>query len=374
MRRRSRALLSWFQVSCVIAFVLGLSGCGSGLSNVARLGADSIPREKASTFLCGNWRKPTPGPGATPTPGGCTHRAPHGGEAFEVVEVRGWITWGASSSNNADPDYHYDIRLDPDNPPRLLTGPHAEDIIPLSLILHPENVIEAAEDDTIYERREKLRQFRHPDNSDVYVGNNLKIEIHWWDKTRWGAVPRDWVEADDVDGDPNIHWPFHPQRPLDFQPGEIHEGDYVRMVGTLWEDEPHNHGRCWDDEDEGGHGWFELHPVDFMAKFNDFAPNPPQSTAQVIAACRAREVEVDLRPPSPQPAGTVPRFEEILRVNEGTTRRITTHSDHITVHLDVRDRFWGYYRVYWGSPLPSPPTSTPSTEEPCRPRQSRSCP
>lgn len=265
------------------------------------------------------------------------HKARHRGNAFEVVEVRGWITWLAPGSFNDDPDYHYDIRLDPDNPPRLLTGPRAGDIIPLSLILHPGNLIEPVE-----EQYHRLPQFRHPDNSDVFVGNNLKIEIHGCatgvqqeepaNRTLCSAstnspetVPTDWVAADDVDGDPIIFWPFHPRHPLDFQPGVIEEGKYVRLVGTLWEDDPHEFGRCWDDEDEGGHGWYELHPVDFMAMFEDFAPNPPQSTAQVIAACSAGEVDVDLRPPDPQPAGTVPRFEEILRVNEGTTRRFTTH-------------------------------------------------
>jgi hypothetical protein len=313
------------------------------LSNLEILGAESIPRDKASSFLCGNRNKPTPGPGS------CSHRTPHGGEAFEVVEVRGWISWVAPNSNNRDPDYHYDIRLDPDNPPRVLSGPRAGETIPLSLILHPGNVIEAAETD-------RLRQFRHPENDRVFVGNNLKIEIHGWDRRRWGPVPRDWVAADDLDGDSNIFWPFHPRRPLNFQAVEIREGQYVRMVGTLWEDDPHNFGRCWDDENEGGHGWYELHPVDFMAMFDEFAPNPPSSTAQVIAACNAGMVNIDLRPPSPQPTGMVARFEEVIRVNENTTRYVTTHSDHITVHLDVGDRFWAYYRVYWGNPLQPPAT------------------
>jgi hypothetical protein len=35
------------------------------------------------------------------------------------------------------------------------------------------------------------------------------------------------------------------------------------------------------------------------------------------------------------------------------------HSDHITVHLDVGDRFWGYYRVYWDNPQPPPPPPPP---------------
>jgi hypothetical protein len=347
------------RMSCVIAFALVIAGCGSGAGNVARLSAESIPRDKASKFLCGSGSMPKPSPG----PGGCRNKAPHGGDAFEAVEVRGWITWVAPGSNNADPDYHYDIRLDPDNPPRVLSGPRAGEIIPLSLIIHPGNLIEAVEEGN------RLRQFRHPDNNNVYVGNNLKIEIHGWDKNRWGAVPIDWIAADDIDGDPNIFWPFHPRHPLDFQPGDIQVDHYVRLVGTLWEDNPHQYGKCWDGADEGGHGWYELHPVDFMAMFNDFAPAPPQNTAQVIAACNAGIVDVNISPPSPQPAGKAPRYEEVIRVNEDTIRSVSTHSTHITVHLDVGDRFWAYYRVYWGDPTPTP---SPTPPRPC-PRGQKCC-
>lgn len=206
------------------------------------------------------------------------------------------------------------------------------------------------------------------------MGNNLKIEIHG---CATGApqpdaptpcsastndaqtVPADWVAVDEIDGRPDIWWPFHPRQPLDFQPA-IQEGDYVRLVGTVWEDDPHNHGRCWGDDDEGGHGWYELHPVDFMGKLDSFEPNPPRSTASVIAACSAGQVDVDLRPPDPQPAGAGPHYEEIITVNEGTTRSVTVHPDRITVHLDVGDRFWAYYRLFWGSPIPQPDPPMPA--------------
>jgi hypothetical protein len=102
-----------------------------------------------------------------------------------------------------------------------------------------------------------------------------------------------------------------------------------------------------------------------MARFDDFAPAPPMSTGQVIAACDAGKVDVDLRPPGPKPFGMVPRFEEVVRVNENTTRSVTTHSDRITVHLDVGDRFWAYYRVYWVPSTPSTPPLCPSGQKCC---------
>ena len=138
-------------------------------------------------------------------------------------------------------------------------------------------------------------------------------------------------------------------------------GQYVRLVGTLWEDDPHDLGRCWDGPTEGGYGWYELHPVDCMGRIELFAPTPPRSTARVIAACGAGDVEVPLSPPGPRPPGMVPRFEEVVRVNERTTRRFTTRPGSVVVDLDVGGRFWAYYRVYWGDSLPPPPPSRPRT-------------
>jgi hypothetical protein len=103
-----------------------------------------------------------------------------------------------------------------------------------------------------------------------------------------------------------------------------------------------------------------------MARFNDFAPTPPISAGQVIAACSAGTVDVDIRPPGPRPSGMVARFEEVVRVSENTTRSVTTRTDRITVHLDVGNRFWAYYRVYWGAPPPSaPPIECPIGQKCC---------
>jgi len=42
-------------------------------------------------------------------------------------------------------------------------------------------------------------------------------------------------------------------------------------VGTLWEDDPREFGKCWDGADEGGHGWYELHPVDFIKSAKEYS-------------------------------------------------------------------------------------------------------
>jgi hypothetical protein len=49
-----------------------------------------------------------------------------------------------------------------------------------------------------------------------------------------------------------------------WQPEVIQEGQYVRLVGTLWEDGSHNQKNCWngDRSFSADRGWVEMHPVD----------------------------------------------------------------------------------------------------------------
>lgn len=80
----------------------------------------------------------------------------------------------------------------------------------------------------------------------------------------------------------NPYWYFPP---LAGQPGAnrvaLVRGDYVRLVGTLWEDGPHIPGdtdwdaptipanlaqKCWWEAYQHTHGWAELHSVDYLVK------------------------------------------------------------------------------------------------------------
>lgn len=104
------------------------------------------------------------------------------------------------------------------------------------------------------------------------------------------------------DGTPNVTGPF----PLDLgnAPPAFQVGDYIRVVGTLWEDGPHINGcqwytifnrqhnvqcdkvneakQCWNQGSTSGRGWKEIHPVDLMEKIP--APAYPHSV-YAYAAC-----------------------------------------------------------------------------------------
>src|SRR5262249_6974165 len=130
---------------------------------------------------------------------------------------------------------------------------------------------------------------------------NIKVEINDWEmrsppgwngvwqpnarpphcavSTPGASVPAGWQTFDRHAGErgfaPGNHWIFDPTRPGAPAGPDLKVNDYVRIVGTLWEDEPHNKSDCWAegathagisfDGHNFGRGWFEIHGVDFMA-------------------------------------------------------------------------------------------------------------
>jgi len=98
------------------------------------------------------------------------------------------------------------------------------------------------------------------------------------DTQQSGTVP----ENNDMNGNPTTagellsRWPFDPFDPpaMPGQSAFLAQGDYVRIVGTLWEDHPSGGWatRCWDSSVQIGtgtrnnRGWKEIHPVDYIAR------------------------------------------------------------------------------------------------------------
>jgi len=96
----------------------------------------------------------------------------------------------------------------------------------------------------------------------------------------------------------------------DPDPVAFYAGDYVRMVGLLWEDEPHtvdNHGawnngndalpakNCWDSNFYGQtRGWAEIHSVDFMTRLTP--PGDPHLVA-AYAICISGGSSISFREP-----------------------------------------------------------------------------
>ena len=106
--------------------------------------------------------------------------------------------------------------------------------------------------------------------------------------------------------------PFDPNNPPHTSKaaaGAFHCNDYVRVVGTLWEDQSHGFGGCWTASGERtSRGWVEIHPVDFMARIeappmSDKTPKP-RSGVSFLSACSqdaAVTKEIDLVPVEPRP-------------------------------------------------------------------------
>ena len=106
--------------------------------------------------------------------------------------------------------------------------------------------------------------------------------------------------------------------------GAFKLGDYVRIVGTLWEDENHNGAEpCYEGTVRSARrGWTEIHPVDFMARIP--SPRPPpqpgfsrtglafQSICFSSTTTHTELVRVPILPPA-RPQGNVQlRVREIV--------------------------------------------------------------
>jgi hypothetical protein len=227
----------------------------------------------------------------------------------------------------------------------------------------------------------------------AWLGNNawggpnalvLHVEINGWGsnpetaevRMRQLPPPDGWDTPNET---PGVAWAFDPYRPPTMPGLEVGlvSGDYVRMVGLLWEDDPHvdsdenrsgvdadrtDHGKhCWKsgDHDEGrnGRGFSEVHPVDYLAELS-----PPQrnDTLFVVALCDESSLEYDIFPPGPQPPRAYVAYEEFIdseftRLGAVTRKRVTVMDDRVHLDIIVRPRtggraepkFKAIYRVFW---------------------------
>jgi hypothetical protein len=182
----------------------------------------------------------------------------------------------------------------------------------------------------------------------------------------------DWTEVDQPDnhGQPRrLFWPIDPRDPPDVTPnrGPLKVGDYVRIVGTLWEDGPHIGGaperggafgdqakRCWNDDFTAGRGWFEIHPVDFLARIDP--PQAPHDTVEVISICGETELHRSITPPGPKPSPTsMAGVEEIIDRDFTNDASEAVHQsvpsgDQVTLDLRIAapgPKFKALYRVFW---------------------------
>ena len=300
----------------------------------------SLTNPPASHFWCGNrWKlrgrpdKPDADPRTTPCSGLASDGAGARIPAAEKTEVRGWLRPVAEALFHRG-EAEFIMEVEPD----VGWSPVATDVVPLNTLERVSSV---------------MTPFQGGDGA-----GNIKIEFNLWGPARpctgVSRIGVETVENPTLDNyadvgqycaaytalrppescftnpdTPHAFWPFDPQHPphtSDSEDAPLHAGDYVRIVGTIWEDDPHHKPVDAQPCEHGGHsgnrGWPELHPIDFIARMKA----PPGKTTSGIAyvgACippgnGSKNVRAEVPPATPRPG---PNFQ--LKVHEAINRDFT---------------------------------------------------
>ena len=213
----------------------------------------------------------------------------------------------------------------------------------------------------------------------------IKVEIDGWERGNriptgdspsrdYGPAPTDWVPG--TGSDPNVLWPFNPDTPLgNIGVGPLQDGEYVRVVGTLWEDQEHDSNgvtSCWQDGPAVGRAHMEIHPVDYLARVIQ-ATRAQASTYTALTLCDNATIDaMVIKPPDERPAGAPVNVEEKIVpafTTPGTPRQPEKLQDTGEVHVSAealnwqdssgshKGKFFALYRVFWDSPCPAGKTS-----------------
>jgi hypothetical protein len=170
-----------------------------------------------------------------------------GGAVAQIVELRGWLTFVGSACyrespkttgsnvNLREPDWHYNLELDPAWLDHLgIKDPN--------MIVRPGNVINAATrtalpGDTVGHETGPLAT---ASPWAITARPIVHVEVTSWDPARHrGARPPVGWRAIALPGcAANVRWPYDPRNPVPGQPA-LAPGQYVRMVGSLVTDDPH---------------------------------------------------------------------------------------------------------------------------------------
>jgi hypothetical protein len=144
------------------------------------------------------------------------------GRDLTIIELRGWLVGLASECNASDPDWGYQLELDPEWLSGLGVSP--------SDLVRPGDLLGSPDGDP-----SRARQ-----RSGVVV---FDVELDAWQRhdVHRGQPPKpaDWTFSLGGEcGDSGAIWPFDPRK--DVHGVTLTVGQYVRMVGSLVTDEPHD--------------------------------------------------------------------------------------------------------------------------------------
>jgi len=317
----------------------------------------------------------------------------YGGQRTWLVELRGWITEHDTGCNAADPDWHYNLEIDPD---------WADSVgMPLTQLLRPGNLVVHVSDEQAHDAT--VRTVVGVPNVHVELNGYVPLQHNGAAApSSWSSYGQDcqipWVHGGGgpkhggpIHDTQNTVWPFDPTHPLSWQ-NPLGDGDYVRMYGELVTDSPHTEegipaqffcrqfnlgpacntngiktqqrialvrwaGNRSDEDPTNQARWTEMHPPDMIAILS---PKPHTTTLRSVAvsaenclvgSCETTSLDVDLAAPIPKPPGAtgVAFKEEVIpATNFGTIREghknaadafdgatVTTTPTGIHVHVVV---------------------------------------
>ena len=333
-------------------------------------------------FWCGN--RPRGGSNAV-----CTSKATNasGEMSTRAIEVRGWVI-APPGYNEKENEFIFHLRLDHGWTPASPADQHADPINTvekINQVITPHNMVAFGRGPSM--------------ETTAWLGDNtwgsqnaltIHVEINGWGsrsltqphRARSWPPPDGWIISSGSGPEgaaPGVAWSFDPWNPPSVPSGSgaLASGDYVRMVGLLWEDAPHedsDEGRsgqdgsrtkdgkqCWKhgrhDRGAVGRGFSELHPVDYAARIE---PVVRDDVIFAIAMCDNASTRRKIRPPIPQPSPTARLdFEEYIdneftNLGSVTRKRVNVHADFVEVDLITRNRtngtrgkFKAIYRVFW---------------------------
>jgi hypothetical protein len=307
--------------------------------------------------------------------------------------VRGWIL-NEPHYSELENEFVFNLRLDAGWTPASPASEQADPINTIEKInaaLTPHNVVAFG---------------RGPaDETTAWLGDGawagpnglaLHVEINGWGRRRgtdnrrarqwpppdgWSLSPQTPAEpaSNGEAATPGVAWAFDPWNPpaVPARQGALARGDYVRLVGLLWEDDPHEDSdedrpgvdgdrtvdgkQCWHSgrhkRGRNGRGFAELHPVDYVAKLD---PPARGDTLYVITLCGDSSIDLEMSPPAPRPGAMRAAFEEFIdaeftSLGSVTRKRLTAGADGVRADIVVRPRsggsaepkFKAIYRVYW---------------------------
>jgi len=318
--------------------------------------------------------------------------------AIEKVEIRGWIVprlHDGFADDATEFVFHVMLDLDWDLPPC-----HDPSVTPinslatLSSAISPHNLVKWGA--RLQPPIANTLGHAHGGPESIVI----HVEVNAWEGhavPALGGATTGWIPFDfsGSGGRAGLHWIYDPFNPPILSAPPPDEPAYVRVVGTLWEDEPHtgsSHGlehtaqSCWDeghnhtgtsfDGHQFGRGYFEIHGVDYMAIVPRVGrPAINSSKFSVLALCSGATVtnwEVPA-PNIPHPGGTL-RVEHVLLGdfnfgNPSPAEQIirfpdSLNPDRIRVTVGAPGSYQGsngkymsLFRVLW---IPPPPPATPS--------------